>query len=163
MGQVVSGVSQYGLGIANLALGMNSAGQEAQITGRIGQQNIRSAETAASDALYRGAQASGVSALKGGELQAAQKTGFAAAGVDVRSATAMDVMADSAAMTELDRATIRNNAQREAWGYEKQAAQFSLQGTLDRKRIEDKRMQTILGSAGQMISGVGSMAAGIGG
>lgn len=59
-----------------------------------------------------------------------QRAYMAAQGIDVNRDSALDVQADTAAMGELDALTIRNNAVREAWGYEVQGMNYANQSQL---------------------------------
>jgi hypothetical protein len=47
-----------------------------------------------------------------------QKAGFAAGGVDVNSGSPLDIQTDTVRFGRLNSLTIRNNAAREAWGYQ---------------------------------------------
>lgn len=84
------------------------------------QQSINAALAAmqANDALARGEE--DVSRLKGEtkQLQGAQRTAIAAAGIDASVGSAAEILRDTNYLGELDALTIRNNARREAWGFQ---------------------------------------------
>lgn len=86
------------------------------------RRNAVIAEQAAQDALDRGDVEAGRIRMKGAALQGAQRTGYAAAGVVAGEGSAGRTEMDTVHLTEMDAATARNNAQREAWGLEKQAS-----------------------------------------
>jgi hypothetical protein len=85
------------------------------------KRNARIAEMAASDALQRGEQEAGRVQMAGEAVEGQQRAGYGAMGVDVNSGSAARTQADTAALTAMDMETVRNNAQREAWGLEVQA------------------------------------------
>lgn len=86
--------------------------------------NAKVAEMQAVDALARGAddEERFREVVKG--LIGSQRAGFAGQNVDVGIGSPVDVVADTAYLGELDALTIRNNAAREAWGYEIEAENF---------------------------------------
>jgi hypothetical protein len=85
------------------------------------RRNAVIAEQAAQDALDRGDVEAGRIRMKGAALQGAQRAGYAAAGVVAGEGSAGRTEMDTVHLTEMDAQTARNNAQREAWGLEKQA------------------------------------------
>lgn len=86
-------------------------------------QNATLADQQAADTIARGREAEmrQRTATKG--LIGSQRAALAASGVDITSGSAADVQADSAYLGELDALMIRNNARREAYGYQVQATQ----------------------------------------
>jgi hypothetical protein len=83
---------------------------------------------AAADALQKGNLAAAQAQLKGSQTIGAAKTAFATAGVDTQSGSALHAMVDSRMMSELDAATLRNSAAREAWGYKVKGMEAYQQG-----------------------------------
>lgn len=81
----------------------------------------------------------------------AQRAGFAAQGVEVGDGSALQVAQDTAAIGELDRLTIRNNAAREAWGYRVGETNFRGQGA-------NALMQGNQQAAGTILTGAASVA-----
>ena len=61
-------------------------------------------------------------------LIGSQRTGFASQNIDIGVGSALDVVADTAFLGELDAVQIRTNAAREAWGYQTQAENFRMGG-----------------------------------
>lgn len=55
--------------------------------------------------------------MRGGRIKAAQKTGFAANGIDLSSDSAVYTMSSTDLMTEVDANTAASNAIASAWGY----------------------------------------------
>lgn len=81
--------------------------------------------------------------LRGRQIKSAQKVGFAASGVDLGSASAINVMTTTDYMTETDRNTVEANAIRAAWGYRTQAG-------------NDRITSLMAGTAADQISPAGS-------
>lgn len=83
--------------------------------------NASVADLQAQDALDRGVLDEGRyrSQIRG--LIGTQRADYAAQGVSVAEGSPADVQADTAFLGELDALTVRQNAMREAWGYQVQA------------------------------------------
>jgi hypothetical protein len=95
-----------------------------------------------------------------------QRAGQAAGGVDVGYGSTVDVQADAKYLGELDAQTIRQNAQREAWGYKVTAVDYRKQAEVTRMTGENaliagQTAQTTarIGAVGGTILGVGSLLA----
>lgn len=83
--------------------------------------NARLSEAQAADARHRGKLDEKAHRKDVKRLIGSQRAAMAAQGIDLEDGSALDVVGDTAAQGELDALTIRNNAWREAWGYETQA------------------------------------------
>jgi len=122
-----------------LALAMMGFGSGMSLSGnvqagksqkRLNEYNAQVASMQGDDALARGEEAAarhreGVRRMIGG-----QRAAWAASGADVNSGNAVDVVADTAALGELDALTIEFNAAREAWGYRNQAIDYRARGEI---------------------------------
>ena len=106
--------------------------------------NAGLADRAAGDALQRGQYQEGRDRLQSDRLQAQQKAGYAAAGVDVKSGSALDVLSDTSEMSDLDARIIQNNAAREAFGYTSQARSQRRQADITEQTAADQAEGTIL-------------------
>lgn len=107
--------------------GASQAAYQAQVA----KNNAQIATNNASNALQAGAQQEQENAMKtraalGGEL-AAQ----ASNGLDVNSGSNLLVRSSTSALGQLSGLTIRNNAARQAYGYEEQASGDTAQGSAD--------------------------------
>lgn len=96
----------------------------------LGEYNAAIGEIKAQDALKRGELSELQLRSDTRRLIGSQRAAFAASGVDITDpeSTAVNVFADTAAMSEMDAVTIRTNAAREAWGYRAQAQEDRLRG-----------------------------------
>lgn len=97
---------------------------------RLAEWNAKLAERQAADAIARGQTAAQRQGMATRQAIGAQRAALAANGVEVNDGSAVDVQSDTAALGALDALTIRNNAAREAWGYQAQASNYRQQGIL---------------------------------
>lgn len=86
------------------------------------RRNAELAQKAADAALQDGEQDAAKVVMQGEALEGAQRTGYAAGGVVVDQGSAAQMVESTEALTAIDVETIRNNAQREAWGLRTGAA-----------------------------------------
>ena len=136
------------LGTASTAYGKVRAGNETQ---SIYNQNAQYADLQANDAIQRGEIDAKKMHRKTEQVIGAQRTSFAAQGVDVNKGSAIDVQADTAYLGELDALTIKSNAAKEAWGYRVQGADYRARGKTAKREGEFGAFNTILGSAGSVL------------
>jgi|SRR5262245_31935223 len=146
IGQMFAGISQVGLGVAEGVEEHNRIRQEGQLTR---EKDLQSA----ADALQRGAVDTGRLREQGGELINRQKVAYANSGVDPTVGTAANVQAGTAAQVELDAQTIKNNAAAEAWGFEQHRKATFIEEESKVGANQRRTVGTILGGAGQFLSG----------
>jgi hypothetical protein len=108
------------------------------------------------DALKRGEVAKQEHRQKVERLKGTQRAALAASGFDVNSDDALDILADTAEIGELDALTIDSNAKREAWGYGIEAQNASNQATL--YDFEAANQSPLMAGASALFDGVGSVA-----
>jgi hypothetical protein len=106
------------------AFSQYQAGKE---NGKIADWNAEVADLQARDAMSRGQEAQNKLRRGARRLIGAQRAGFAGQGVVVDSGSPAAVVEDSYTLSEADARTIANNAIREAWGYQVQAAGYRFQ------------------------------------
>lgn len=131
------------------------ADYEAQLYG----MNADLAGAQGADAIARGHEAELRSRSSSRRLVGAQRAGLAAQGVDLSTGSPAAVIENDMALGELDALTIRNNARREAWGYQAQASMYRNQGAVGRqagynsaRQLRDASTGTLLNGAGQLFS-----------
>lgn len=90
--------------------------------------NSKLAGIAAEDATARGERQISALRAQGRQIQGAQRAALAAQGIQVDSGSAGMIQEDSRAAVERDILTTRNNAWREAWGYQSQSLSLAFQG-----------------------------------
>lgn len=136
MGDTGMMAAGYGMGgISALGNGI-SQGRAFRAEGRYGKSvadlNAQIADLQAKDAIDRGSQESVNLVRKTQAVQGAERASMAGQGVDVNSGSAAEIQADTAGLSALDQLTIKNNAQRAAWGFQAQGIQDTLQGQFAR-------------------------------
>src|SRR5258708_15692814 len=114
------GVAAGAMVVGGVAQGI-AAKQAADASANAQRRNALLSDAAASQALQRGEEGAGRVQMQGASLLGAQRVGYGASGVNVNTGSAALTQEDTAGLTELDKQTLRNNAQREAWGLNKQA------------------------------------------
>ena len=79
---------------------------------------------------------------------------FAAQGIDVGDPEGMAslVNADLDALSKEEEVVIRANAEREAWGYEVQALDYTLSGQVARDAGRNQAISTVIGAGGGILS-----------
>lgn len=109
-----------------------AASMQGEYTARIDEQNAGIADMQAKDATDRGTIEEQRQRLGTRQNIGSTRAAQAAQGVDISSGSAADVQASEAGLGELDALTIRNNAARESWGYNVDAANLRQQAKLAR-------------------------------
>ena len=116
-GMVISGVMA--------AKGQQDAAAQQKYQGQVAANNVKIANQKAEDALVRGELDERKHRVQIAAMMGEQRGGAAARGVLVDEGSALDQVADTAAIGELEALTIRSNAEREALGFRQQAAAFA--------------------------------------
>ena len=137
MSSIVGGFSSTLGSVANAVNAKRTAGVNAGLA----QQQV-------ADAIARGRTAEFNSRLKTANLKSTQTARMAANGVALDSGSPLDVLTSTDVMGEQDALTIRNNAAREAYGYNVQAANYKAQAASANPFAAG--VSTLLGSAGSV-------------
>lgn len=115
------------------------------------------AEHQAADAVARGEREAAITRSRGSQMIGEQTVYSGASGVDVASGTPGKVAEMTRVYSEVDAATIRANAAREAWGYKVEALEQSDAGRVARKRGDEKATGTFLTGVGRTLDQYGQM------
>lgn len=129
---------------------------------KVAKQNAGALEAQADDARTRGAIAEDRHRMQVRQFMGRQRAQLGGSGTVLDQGTALDMQVDSARMGELDALMIRNNAAREAWGFNVNAWSTRTQGKLDNWASKQKAMGTLLGTGASM-AGMYAMGGGFGG
>jgi hypothetical protein len=97
---------------------------QAEYQGKVNQNNQKTAEWQAQDALQRGNAEAAATRRKYSALQGTQRASLAAKGLDISDGSANAVLTDTEFFSQVDENTVHANAARAAWGYKNQAANF---------------------------------------
>lgn len=91
----------------------------------VARNNATMAEYAAKDAIERGGEAANRSNQQYRQLRGRQVATMAANGIDIGEGSAQSILDDTDMLTSIDATTIRNNAARQAWGYQVEGQNYS--------------------------------------
>lgn len=138
-------------------------------TASLFRTNAGLADSQAADAIDRGNQAAGGIDRQTRLLGGSQRAALAAQGVDVSTGSARDVVGNDQALGALDALTIRNNAAREAWGFQTQAGSYRQQagfaqagGANQASALRRESLGTLLGGAAELYNVWDSAPKGVG-
>lgn len=123
----------------------------------LANQNARIAEANASAARQAGDYSAESSKMHYGQLEAAQKVGAAASGVDASTGSAAAVQQSTRTISAMDAAMIHYNASREAYGQEVEAANQKAQAGADQLGAAGALVGGTLGSASTFLGGASSL------
>ncbi len=135
----------------------DAAAKAANYNAAVARNNQIIAEQQAQDALKRGQIAEDEQRRKTAQIRGAQRASLAASGVALDQGAPLDILGDTAAFGELDALTIRNNADREAYGYRVQGMNFAAEAGLADARAGAARQAGMIGAAGTLLSGAGTV------
>lgn len=130
------------------ASGQYQSGQAAKAAG---QRQQELSNRAAASVLQAGEQEAARIRDEGVQLASRQRAGFASAGISLGSTSALDLISDTGALSELDALTARNNAAREAWGIREGGVTAAWEGKQRKRSATAASFGTLLGGAGHAI------------
>jgi len=122
------------------------------------RNNAVLAQRQSTDAIRRGQSAEGNARLRAAQTMGAQRARLAANGVSLDEGSALNILQDTDYLSEVDALTIRDNAAREAWGYQAQGQNAADNAQLLQTRAGNER--PALSLAAGLLSGAGSVADG---
>lgn len=108
------------------------------------EANARISDEKAKEAIKRGNKNSFQHAKKVKQVIGSQRAKLAAAGIDVNSGSAMDIQLETAEYGLDDAETIKNNAWKEAWGFEVDAVNQRAQGEMSNLTARHQANNTLL-------------------
>lgn len=159
LAMISAAASVIGTGVS--AVGQVQAGKAAQAAGdynaAVARNNQIVAEQQAADAQRRGEVAETEQRRKVRMLAGSQRAALGASGVQLDAGTPLDLLGDTAAMGELDALTIRNNAEREAYGYRVQGVNFGAEAGLQTMRGNNAMSGALMSAGGTVLSGAGNV------
>ncbi len=123
-----------------------SAAKQAQRTANI---NAAIADDQAKDAAVRGREAVSRQLRSAGTLRNKQKTMLAASGVEL-SGSPLQILEDTAMMSELDAQTISRNYQREAQGYTRESRNYTSSAKAYGKKARNERTSGLITTGRQV-------------
>lgn len=135
-------------GTALSAQGQQEAGE---YSASVNEMNAATARRAALDAIQRGGVEAGKATMEGSRVIGKARSAASSSGLDVQSASVLDVLGTTRMYSKLNAETIKGNAVREALGYTAQASNFDAQAQL-------ARLEGAYGAASTLLTGVGQVA-----
>lgn len=108
-------------------------------------------------AIYSGGQDAARYGMKSAQAAGSIKAKQGASGIDVNSGSSVNVQQGQKQISDLDQATIRNNAARTAYGYEEEATIDTAQGQMYTSAASNSLEAGNIAAAGSLISGAASV------
>lgn len=149
--------------IAGLGLQAFSSYQSSQATKQsydyqsaVARNNAITAEYQAEDAIKRGQLSEEQQRRKTMMLKGTQTARLAANGIDISEGSPLQILSDTDWMGEQDALTIRDNANREAWGYRVQGQNSTSNSTMLKARSEAEN--PLLAAGTTLLNGSGTVA-----
>lgn len=139
------------LGLAGTIMSVNGIKQEGRAESKANQYNAAIMRQQAEDAKARGLEEQVSAARKNKQLLGQQRAMMAANGVDLSSATPMELFTQTAEFGEEDRQTIIDNTNREVWGYNTQATLYDMAAKQAKKAAKRNTISTILGGGSNLL------------
>jgi|WetSurMetagenome_2_1015567.scaffolds.fasta_scaffold79061_3 hypothetical protein len=102
----------------------NAQAEQVRAQNAANEANAKAAEAQASSALKAGAAEEQRQMLRTAQLKSDQRAAMAARGLSLEEGSTANVLSSTDFMGEIDRQTIKSNAQQQAWGYREQAANY---------------------------------------
>lgn len=115
-------------------------------------------DSLAIDALARGSWAAGQQRQEGSRVVAEQKVAYEASGVDSTVGTAQQVSDGTRMMSELNAATVMNNARREALGHSEAAQQYRDEWAAQVRARDARRTERAMRVGASFLSVIGGAA-----
>lgn len=135
-----------------------SAKKNAYANAAVAEQNAQYASAQAGDAIERGSEEAAVHYLRVGQLKGEQTAAMAANGIELGFGSPLEVVGSTAMLGEMDAATIRKNAKREAEGYRIQGFNYLNQAAGYRREGNAAAVSGYLNAAGSLLSGASQVA-----
>lgn len=163
-GNVAMGLS-IASGLAGGTVGTVSSIQQGKATqaqydyqAKVAQNNAKIAEENARRTRQQGIEEERLQRIKTQRNVASQMSSMASNGIDVTQGTAVDVLADTSAMGELDALQTRYNYEAKAQGYDVEAGNFKNQSNLDMLAGRNAYSAGIMGGISEGLAGIGKTA-----
>lgn len=133
----------------------------------VARNNAQVDEYRAEDAVTRGQQAQFRQGLQTAQITGAQRARFAASGLSLTDGSPLNILSDTKYMGEMDRQTIGENADREAWALRMQANNDMSNAALLQMRADSEHpnrafLTTLVGGSGQVAGSWYNMTGGTG-
>lgn len=160
-----SGAAKLALGLEGAQTGLGfmqgqQAAQAASLRGRfendVAERNAEIADKQAADAINTGTLDANRALGETGQQSSSTRAALAAQGVDITTGSAAAQTASQQLIGDVDALTIRDNAARQAWGFDVQAANQRMQGRLAQLAGENEAATDRVSSVSTLLTGAAS-------
>ena len=148
-------------GAATSIVGGVMAHDSAEYNAEMEENNAKIAQQNAQLAIDQGNEDERNQRLKTQQLIGQQRSAYGASGVVVDQGSAMQTVLDTTKMGEYDALTIRDNAKKQAWGYNTQASNFKSQAGIYQNSADNAWIGAVGGVGSSLLSGASSMIGGL--
>lgn len=131
--------------------------QQARYQAAVARNNQIIAQQNAQLAKQQGAVKEQMEREKTAQTLGKQRAALAASGVTLDSGSPLRLQEDTARLGETDALTIRNNAARQAYGFQSQASDYGAQAGVDESSAENASTAGMFGVASSLIGGASSV------
>ncbi|AOS80265.1 hypothetical protein Q5W_15450 [Hydrogenophaga sp. PBC] len=147
-----------GLAISGYGAYQGAQSQKAQATynAQVADNNAKTSEYAAQDAIRRGDEEAAAIRRNADMLKGSQRASMAARGLDLAEGTAAELQDQTDFFSFADQATARNNAQREAWAIRNQGANYRSEAGM--QRATARGINPTLAAGTSLLGGAGQVA-----
>ena len=133
--------------------------EQAKFQEAIQRNNAIAADYAARDAIDRGGQKANRALSAGQDLKSAQEAAFASRGLSLSSGTPFAILGDTSYLSEIDAATARDNAAKEAYGH--RVSQTNALAQAEVHASEADNANPALAAAGSLLSSASQFGPGL--
>lgn len=154
MGATIAGGATGAMGSL---FGGQAAATAANYQAGVAQMNAQIAQQNAQFEQQKGEAEAQQAGMKGRYQLGMTKAIQGASGIDVNRGSTVNVQRSESEITNMNEATIRNNAARKAWGFEVEGANDQAQAALDRMKASTSKTAGEFGAASSLLSAAGSV------
>ena len=155
-----AGLATQGIGVigqvASAFYSARSARRNADLQAFMAEMNAKGSERQAQQAFLRRDKEIAALGVKTGRLKSSQRAALAANGLDLSEGNAVEILADTELMKEVDKSQIEQNAIAEAWGYRLQGVQHQNDALL--ARAQQKGTSPFLSATTTLLNGASQVA-----
>lgn len=154
------GLATQGIGVIGQVAGAfysaRSIRRNAELQAFMAEMNAKNSERQAQNVFLQRDKQIAALGIKSGRLKSSQRVALAANGVDLSSENAVELLADTELMKEVDKSQIEQNAIAEAWGYRLQGVQHQNDALF--ARAQQKGTSPLLSATTTLLNGASQVA-----
>ena len=155
-----AGLATQGIGVIGQVAGAfysaRSIRRNAELQAFMAEMNAKNSERQAQNVFLQRDKQIAALGIKSGRLKSSQRVALAANGVDLSSENAVELLADTELMKEVDKSQIEQNAIAEAWGYRLQGVQHQNDALF--ARAQQKGTSPLLSATTTLLNGASPVA-----